>query len=293
MNVKDIAEISATSGGNVSSDGGSTVPARGICWGTLPNPTVSDFYTSEGNNTGSFTSKVVGLNAGTLYYLRAYATNNSGTFYGQQLSFTTLSPGGGAYCQGIATVNYGGQTYNTVQIGPQCWLRENLNFGTRIDELQNQADNNVIEKHCFSNLESNCEIYGGYYQWDEMMQYSNYQSVMGICPEGWHIPSEAEWDVLAQNLGGSSQAGMRMKEFGTAAWDSNNTDGTNESGFTALGGGKRWRTAGPFEYTGIESGANFWTSSEGFSLSLFSASSGLTVSQAQNNSSSVRCLKNL
>lgn len=86
-----ITAIGATSGGVVSSDGGSAVTERGVCWNTLQNPTISQSKASNGVGVGSFTSVLTSLSAGTSYYLRAYATNSQGTSYGEQLSFSTLA----------------------------------------------------------------------------------------------------------------------------------------------------------------------------------------------------------
>ncbi len=84
-----ISQTAATSGGNVPSDGGSAVTARGVCWGTSQSPTVANSKTTDGSGTGSFTSSITGLTANTTYYVRAYATNSAGTIYGNQVSFTT------------------------------------------------------------------------------------------------------------------------------------------------------------------------------------------------------------
>lgn len=86
-----IANATASSGGSVSSDGGATVTARGVCWSTTTNPTIADSKTTNGSGTGSFTSSITGLSSGTLYYVRAYATNSVGTAYGSQISFTTTA----------------------------------------------------------------------------------------------------------------------------------------------------------------------------------------------------------
>jgi uncharacterized protein (TIGR02145 family) len=228
--VTNITQTTATSGGNVTSDGGATVTARGVCWNTSSNPTTANNYTTDGSGTGTFVSNLIGLTSNTLYYVRAYATNSVGTSYGNELSFTTLF-----VCGDI--VSYEGQTYNTVQIGTQCWFKKNLNIGTRIDGFGNQSNNGIIEKYCFNNLESNCDVYGGLYQWDEMMQYSTTPGVQGICPTGWHLPTDAEWTTLTDYLGGISIAGGKMKEAGITHWKSPNTGATNSSGFTALPGG--------------------------------------------------------
>ena len=87
--VTSINLTTALSGGNISSDGGAAVTARGVCWATTANPTISNDKTSNGTGTGSFTSNLTGLNPGTTYFVRAYATNSAGTAYGNEISFTT------------------------------------------------------------------------------------------------------------------------------------------------------------------------------------------------------------
>jgi len=88
--VTDITTTTATSGGNITSDGGVPVTVRGVCWSTTPNPTTADSDTADGNGIGSFISNLAGLTNNTPYYVRAYATNSQGTSYGNQVSFTTL-----------------------------------------------------------------------------------------------------------------------------------------------------------------------------------------------------------
>jgi uncharacterized protein (TIGR02145 family) len=157
-------------------------------------------------------------------------------------------------CPGVPYVDYLGKRYNTVQIGPQCWLRENLDVGTMIPGDQQQTDNGEIEKYCYDNDPANCEIFGGLYQWKEMMAYSM-KSNQGICPPGWHIPNEQnEWADLIINLGGSDVAGGLMK--GLAYWTAPNTGATNATGFTGLPGGK----VDPWEnhFSEIFNEAHFW-----------------------------------
>ena len=165
----------------------------------------------------------------------------------------------GGPCPGIPTVTYEGQVYNTVLIGDQCWLKENLNVGTMINGSNNQTDNGVIEKYCYNNDPANCEIYSGLYQWNEMMQYTTTQGVQGICPAGWYIPTDDELTTLTDFLGGENVAGGKMKETGTTHWNSPNTGATNESGFTALPAGNRSTNGGFFD---LGSQCHFWSSSE-------------------------------
>ncbi len=152
-----------------------------------------------------------------------------------------------------------GQTYNTVQIGTQCWMAENLNIGTMINGSEEMTDNSVIEKYCYDNNTANCDEYGGLYQWNEMMQYTTIAGVRGICPSGWYLPTDEEWTTLTDFLGGESVAGGKMKEAGTVHWSSPNAGATNESGFTCLPGGNR-NPDHSFSYLTLYT--NFWLSSE-------------------------------
>lgn len=184
----------------------------------------------------------------------------------------------GIPCPGIPAINYGGQNYTTVQIGTQCWFKENLNIGTMMNSVQNQSNNGIIEKYCYDNLESNCNILGGLYQWNEMMQYDTTAGVQGICPQNWHLPIDPEWTTLTTFLGGLSIAGGKMKETGTIHWLSPNTGANNSSGFTALPGGYFSDWYNTFNY--ISSYAYFWSSTEVSSMSAWNL-------YLRNNSNSV------
>ncbi len=103
-------------------------------------------------------------------------------------------------CGSLFTDIRDGQTYETVQIGGQCWMAENLNIGTMINGSDNQTDDEVFEKYCYKNKTSNCDTYGGLYQWNEMMQYDTTLGIQGICPAGWHLPTDAEWCILEREV---------------------------------------------------------------------------------------------
>jgi len=162
-----------------------------------------------------------------------------------------------------------GQTYATVQIGEQCWMAENLNVGSRTNGNQNQTNNGIIEKYCYNDLQSNCDIYGGLYQWSEMMEYTTIPGVRGICPVGWHLPSDYEWCTLEQAVDSTItcedtgyrgiDGGGKLKEEGNAHWYGPNTGATNISGFTALPGGFRNEAAGFYSYRYV---ACFWSSTQ-------------------------------
>jgi uncharacterized protein (TIGR02145 family) len=158
-----------------------------------------------------------------------------------------------------------GQIYKVVKIGKQWWMQENLNVGIRIDSSQNPTNNGIIEKYCYYDNDSLCNIYGGLYYWYEMTDYSpsdigNREITQGICPVGWHLSIGDEWYELRGFLGGENVAGGKMKETGIAHWKSPNTGATNESGFTALpGGGGNRSINGNFDGIGEVGG---WWSSE-------------------------------
>jgi uncharacterized protein (TIGR02145 family) len=104
------------------------------------------------------------------------------------------------YSQCPGTITYAGKTYHTIEIGDQCWLKENLNVGKMIQVNQNQSNNNIIEKYCINNDPRNCIKYGGLYQWNEAMQYSTTPGAQGICPSGWHLPTYNEFETLKSSL---------------------------------------------------------------------------------------------
>jgi len=150
-----------------------------------------------------------------------------------------------------------GKSYSTVQIGTQCWMAENLNIGTMINGSSSQTDNSSIEKYCYIDNLSNCDTYGGLYQWDEMMQYVTTEGSQGICPIGWHLPSDTEWTTLTDYLGDPLVVGGKLKEAGTSHWSNPNTGATNISGFTGIPSG--YKTGG-FAQMGTET--DLWSSTE-------------------------------
>jgi uncharacterized protein (TIGR02145 family) len=213
-------------------------------------------------------------------------------------------------CPGIPTVSYGGKIYRTVQIGTQCWFKDNLNVGTMIPSTQDQTNNNIIEKYCLNNLESNCDIFGGMYNWSEMVKYQNGATntknwspvptgnVQGICPDGWHIPTYDEWNVLVTYLGGNAVAGGKLKETSLNHWDAPNRNASNSSLFTGLAGGDRW-TNGTF--ANYRKYVSYWTITGGYDGGVtamyyggmsFAIEKSIGGQYYKNNSIGVRCLKN-
>ena len=213
-------------------------------------------------------------------------------------------------CPGTPTVEYEGQTYNTIQIMSQCWLKENLNVGEIILGEESMNDNGVLEKYCYNNEPDSCYKYGGLYQWDEMMQYTTQQGVQGICPPGWHLPTDEEWKVLegaVDSLYGIGNSlwdnwGYRGYDAGTnlktvTGWHANG-NGNDLFGFSGLPGGFRWYNTDFMDFDGAGS---WWTSTEtfpwrAFHRTLHGIQSGVTRYSGESvnhkgNGYSVRCLR--
>ncbi|HNS47893.1 MAG TPA: FISUMP domain-containing protein, partial [Bacteroidales bacterium] len=214
-------------------------------------------------DTTSPTSGITGL-AGNAYSLSWTITTQCGS----SLDTVLVSFAAGFSCGDTLVDSRDGQSYATVLMGDQCWMAENMNIGTRINSTQGgfqQLDNGTIEKYCYDNDEAKCDTYGGMYEWPEAMQYVTTEGAQGICPPGWHIPTDGEWSVLSFYLGGSTVAGGKMKttgtiEAGTGLWFDPNTGATNESGFSGLPGGDRFILDGSFYDLG--NNGQFWSSSQ-------------------------------
>ncbi len=163
------------------------------------------------------------------------------------------------------------KSYNTVSIGTQCWFAENLNIGIRIDGGNSQTDNSTIEKYCYNGIEDSCDVYGGLYQWNEAMQYITTAGTQGICPDGWHLPTDEEWCTLENEADAGNiscyttglkgtDAGGNLKDTTTNHWTTPNTGATNSTGFTALPGGGTGPNGGPSNNHGLR--GNWYTSTE-------------------------------
>jgi uncharacterized protein (TIGR02145 family) len=184
----------------------------------------------------------------------------------------------GIPCSTTPTVkDIDGNTYNTVQIGTQCWTKENLkvskyNDGTTIplDTSGGMGGNGTGQtwtarttgaRTIYANDNTNLTTYGYLYNWyaAKGISTSGSSNYKNICPTGWHVPSDGELTTLTTYLGGESVAGGKMKTIGTAYWTSPNLAATNESGFSALPGGFR-DLVGSFLY--IRVNAIFWSATE-------------------------------
>ncbi len=236
--VSSITTTSALSGGNVTSDGNAAVTERGVCYSTTPNPTTASYKRIDSSGgTGSFSS-LLNLQCDTRYYVRAYAINSVGTAYGNEISFITEPPG----CGSVTDID--GNVYQTVTIGTQCWMKENLRTtryrnGITIPNVTDSLawENDSTGAYCyFENNSSynavNGKLYNGYVV----------NSNKNVCPAGWHIPTQAEWNTLYNSIvniiGVGYMAGSAMKQ--RTLWDNSTGNfGNNCSGFTGVPTGYR------------------------------------------------------
>ncbi|MFC2100729.1 FISUMP domain-containing protein [Bacteroidota bacterium] len=193
-----------------------------------------------------------------------------------------------------------GRVYSTVQVGSQCWIAENMNYGSMIPSSTSgsiMTDNAIVEKYCWNNDSTWCngtgghDKYGAFYEWQEALQYYGGQPtlpIQGICPEGWHIPSKSEFDAMITYLGGTSVAGGKMKVGGS-------------SGFEGLLTGYRCTMNGSFlnSPTGSNKIAYYWSSemSDGTNSYFYELNSTNSFGNGQYSpfykslGLSVRCLK--
>jgi uncharacterized protein (TIGR02145 family) len=266
--VSNITTSTAIGGGNITNEGGSSVLQRGVCWSTNPNPTTANSKTTDGSGAGSFTSLMTGLQPSTNYFYRAYAINNAGVSYGEQRQFTTASSG--LFTPGGGVTDIDGNRYNTIILGNQEWMRENLKTtrfrnGEPIPLVLNNTEwvnLGTSGYGYYDNISSNINIYGILYNWYVVSDPRN------VCPTGWHVPSDGEWNVLTQYLGGENIAGGRMKSTGTiqesnGLWASPNTGANNESGFSGLPAGIRTFSG---TYSNLGTRALWWSSTEDITI---------------------------
>ncbi|MFC2097567.1 FISUMP domain-containing protein [Bacteroidota bacterium] len=191
------------------------------------------------------------LDYGTQYYWKIVVKDNHGqSVEGPVWTFATEEVENEIF---TFTDQRDGKTYKAVIIGGLRWMAENLNVGTMINSSSGgdlndgtSTNNGNIEKYCYNNDPKNCEIYGGLYQWNETMVYQTDTITQGICPEGWRIPTSAEWEELTDNY--IPESAGRDLRYGSS------------SGFQAKYSGKLWFSQR--EYQGINSETHFWSSTE-------------------------------
>ncbi|MBP5710484.1 MAG: hypothetical protein J6W84_05860, partial [Bacteroidales bacterium] len=213
--IMDITGYTMTVKCSIVNSGSTGIIASGVCWSSSnPSPSIGNNYTTDGASVGSFLSHVSGLSSSTVYYVCAYATNSVGTSYGNVITITTPT-----HCGTVTDID--GNTYNTVYIGRQCWMKENLRTTTYADGINitkakntcqgadvSPNNDNTNPSSCYyypNNDSSNVYERGLLYTWPAVMKGagssgSNPSGILGVCPFGWHVPSSREWCELENVL---------------------------------------------------------------------------------------------
>ncbi len=248
---------------SISTPPGVVINEVGMYWSLTPNP-------DESNNTGSgelidtvLFCRVEKLDPGTKYYLRLFAETDQGKVNSDVLEITTNS----------TITDFDGNNYNTVTIGQQTWLAENLrttsyNDGTSIPKVTKSWSELTASGFCwydFNDVGNN--NYGPLYNWPAVNSGK-------LCPDGWHVPDDTEWNVLDDYLGGIGTAGGYLKATGEA-WESPNLGATNYAGFNALPGGCSSAADGNFTGKGVFT--TWWTSSTDY---YFNENEGMLITRS-------------
>jgi uncharacterized protein (TIGR02145 family) len=278
--ITNITHNSAIGGGNVTESGGAAVFERGVVFSKSTDPTTADNVVTSRRGTGTYISYLVNLDPVSTYYVRAFAKNSAGTSYGNQVEFTTASQYGQP-CPGLPTVkDIEGNVYNTVLIGNQCWIKENLRTATYktgtpiLDGSDGQvwASNTTGAYAWYENNADEGKEYGVIYNWYAV-------NTGNLCPAGWWVPSDTDWTELTdylinnfheineENVGNKlrscrqidSPLGSDCSVVEHPRWDAHEEMfGTNDFGFSALPGGSRNYTGNYFYGNGI---IGYWWSS--------------------------------
>lgn len=238
----------------VVTEEGATINSKGVCYGTISSPTITDSKTLNGSGSETYNSIVLDLKPNVRYYLRSYATNELGTSYGIEQSFIL-----NLNVSGPTSKDGSGNLYNSVQIGDQTWISKNLVTtkymnGDDIPKItdQNTWINSKNGAYCdFVNNAAFANDYGHLYNFNSATDQRK------LCPTGYHIPSKTEAQILIDFLSGPTSAAIMLKEVGTNYWEK--AFGNNLSGFSGRAGS--WRGGdGIFYYWLKTGGAWFWTS---------------------------------
>ena len=272
-----INQFKADGGGAVVSEGSSDIVVRGLVWSDAPGVTLDSAIasTSDGNQIGTFLTTIdrkseteMFLDSNTTYYVRAYAVNDQGVGYGEELSFTTME---NFYLEGEPVSDADGNTYRTIyyEKGGKTWMAENLKttsysngdaipFITDTEEWRNAS----MGAYCYwQNDPSFIEDYGNFYN------YYVVKDPRGVCPAGYHVPDNIEWatlrEYIAEYSSSSSNINAQLRDEGEEFWLSSSLNpGNNFSGFSARGAGLRGFNVFGDDYSNILQSAYFWSSSE-------------------------------
>ncbi|MBE0640024.1 MAG: hypothetical protein IH598_16015 [Bacteroidales bacterium] len=315
--INGITSTTANAGGNVTEDGGAPVTARGVVWSTTPNPTleVNEGFTTDGEGSGEFTSVIIGT-PNITYHVKAYATNCIGTAYGENVIFKTSSVNP-CQSQPVLVDERDGNAYNTVQIGDQCWMAENLAYLPEVSPpSEGSATNPYYYVVGYQGSDVNTAKTNSYYQNYGVLY--NWPASITACPLGWHLPADTEWIILIDYIVGEGYpnqpndpngAGNALKSCRQGysplggvcntskhpLWSSNSTThGFDEFGFSGLPAGNRlnYGAFGGLGTTGIwwsyteSSATNTW----GYILN-YGSTKVSSDDLYKEMGSSIRCLK--
>jgi uncharacterized protein (TIGR02145 family) len=282
-----IASKTATLGCRVTSDGGLPLLAAGVYIGLESSPEQNGgSKLAMGSDTGLYIGQISGLTPGTKYYVKAYAINSSGENLGIEVYFVAPS----------LVQDNDLNNCEVALIEDQYWMVNNLRSvryrnGDQIPTITGDISaEGTPSYYWYANGDyATSQTYGLLYTWYAITDSRN------ICPTGWHVPTDADWTHLEENLGGILNAGSFLKEYGTSHWLAPyNTDASNISCFTALPAGYR-PSSGSFAL--LHNEAHFWSSTESeatkaYERSLTATSISVTRQGADKNSGlSVRCIK--
>ena len=274
-----VSEGSYNITGTLASLGDGEITELGICWDETEKPDI------EGSlmelippfSTGEFSLTASGLSASTSYYFRVFARMKTAIVYSEEKTFTTRPAAENM------VMDVEGNIYKTVKIGEQTWMADNLKSTMYADKTPVP----YVEDHAewfdftreslgfcwYENVLTHGYAYGGLYTWAAATRAFDgistiEEGVQGVCPDGWHLPSDGEWKQLEMHLGmdqdevdaikwrGLDQGG-KLKQEGNVYWEAPNTGANDEVGFSALPGGYRHGSA---EFEEESKTTRFWTS---------------------------------
>ena len=240
----------------VTSDGGDIVGDRGVCWSSNPGPTTASSVARSGGGVGSFSVSLLGLEPGRTYYLRSFASNVGGVGYGNEVSFTTPAA---PWTNNADTVSdASGNLYSFKTIGTLDWMAQNLRSvrfcnGDTIPQKSSAGAWSTADtsaQSAYNNDPSLAPMMGLLYNGSALLDPRN------VCPCGWRVADEDDWNELINNNGGLFEAGGALKTTGTGIWKAPNTGANDAIQFTGYPAGYRAPTG---EFFNFGSNAYWWS----------------------------------
>jgi uncharacterized protein (TIGR02145 family) len=285
-----VTHNSVTCGNGEISDNSYNVLSKGVCWSTSIDPTINDQKIELGEGFGRFDCKIEGLAPGTVYYIRAYATNIVGTTYAGNLVIRTYDG---------SVKDYEGNVYSTVKLGKQEWMTEDLKTshfanGDEIPTTYPVTLNTSQEANPVYQWVLNGQVDLGYY--DRIYTWYAVADSRKICPTGWHLPSITEWDELLLHLGGDKLTSRDFRRIFNYYWNSFLNEGATEGSFGAELVGYRTVT-GQIQYSSY--GTYWWSGTESSASNADVVYCGqadfdpvFQTDKEKKNGFSIRCVKN-